>query len=92
MIMNKKDGQVTAYYLDDVANSDIGGRAFIESDALVIASDADDRTLAHELGHLLVGAWHSVNNDNIMQKSTLASLVDCLTDQQIEMMRNSDLL
>ena len=91
MVVNQEQGSVTVFYLDDVDNSSIYGRAFIESDSVVMTSDENTRSFAHEIGHLLVGAWHSSSDDNIMAPSTTADGTDCITDQQIEMMRNSHL-
>lgn len=92
MAHNEASGEVTAYYLKGVENTaNLGGRAFLQDDALIIMPGQMKRTLAHEVGHILGGAGHPSNNDNIMAQNPDATGVDCLSDGQIEAVRESSL-
>jgi hypothetical protein len=85
-------GEVTAYYLKGVENTpNLGGRAFLQDDAVILMPGAGTRTLAHEMGHILMGAGHPPNKDNIMIQNPEATGVDCLSDDQIEAARNNSL-
>jgi hypothetical protein len=92
MAHNETSGEVTAYYLKGVENTpNLGGRAFLQDDAVILMPAQMTRTLAHELGHILGGAGHPPNNDNIMADNPSSTGVDCLSDKQIEAARNSSL-
>jgi hypothetical protein len=88
---NTAGGEVTAYYIQEMLNVDLWGLAYTDSDKLLLEPQVSDRVLAHELGHLLIGRGHPSNNDNIMAKSSVASGVDCLSDDQITDARNDSL-
>jgi hypothetical protein len=92
MAHNESAGEVTAYYVKGVENTaGLGGRAFLQDDGLIVLPAAGTRTLAHEIGHLLIGVGHPSTNDNIMAQSSVATGVDCLSDEQISTARNSSL-
>jgi hypothetical protein len=88
---NETAGEITAYYIKGVENRVLGGRAYTDQDALTVLTVAGQRTLPHEIGHLLMGEFHPNNNDNIMAQSSVATGVDCLSDEEIELARNNSL-
>ena len=87
---NSGGGEATAYYVKAMGDGKNWGLAYVDSDKFVVDHGADDRTLAHELGHLF-GMSHPTNNDNIMAQSTSATGVDCLSDVQIDEARSDSL-
>jgi len=89
---NDTAGEITVYYIKGVENrTDLAGRAYLDREAVIDLADAPQRTLPHEMGHLLIGAIHPNNNDNIMAQSSVASGVDCLSDEEIRLARANSL-
>jgi hypothetical protein len=92
MAHNSASGEVTAYYLLGVENTaGLLGRGFLQDDAVIMLPSAPKRTLPHEMGHILIGGGHPSNNDNLMAQTSVASGVDCLSDEQIDAARKSSL-
>jgi hypothetical protein len=89
---NNAPGEATAYFIEDFENVKANAITYPEKSGIVIAKRAEQRTLAHEIGHLLIGAGgHNSVNDNIMAWSGVATGVDCLGDEQIDTARKSSL-
>lgn len=92
MARNDAATEVTAYYIKGVENTaNLAGRRFIDDHSVIVLANAPTRTLAHEVGHILVGSGHPSNNDNIMAQSSSATGVDCLSDAQITTARSSNM-
>jgi hypothetical protein len=88
---NSASGEITAYYIKELDNVSLWGLAYVDSNALMLEPTVSDRVLAHEMGHILMGLGHPSNSDNIMERSSAATGVDCLSDDQIEAARNHPL-
>jgi hypothetical protein len=91
MGQNTADGELKAYYIQDLMNVSLWGLAYVDSNAVVMESGVVDRVLAHEAGHVLMGLGHPDNNDNIMAQTSRATRVDCLSDDQITAARGHSL-
>jgi len=92
MSHNKTAGQITAYYVKGVENTpNLNGRGFLQDNSVIVLPAAPQRTFPHEVGHILIGAGHPADNDNIMAQTSVATGVDCLSDDQIQAARNSGL-
>lgn len=90
---NTASNEISAYYLQDLeTNTNLWALSYVDSGYLIQSNRTTDRVLAHEMGHLLMGLGHPTsNNDNIMAQSSIASGVDCLSDEQIDSARASNL-
>jgi hypothetical protein len=88
---NAAAGQVTAYYVKAISDSQYWGMSYVDDDRFAVTAGAPDRAVAHELGHLLMGLGHPTNNDNVMKTGNDATGVDCLSDDQIQEARGDSL-
>ena len=89
---NSASNEVSLYYIKKMENiSDAWALTYLDSDAIVEETTTTDRVLAHEIGHLIGGGGHPSNLDNFVAKSTSATGVDCISDDQIEAARKNRL-
>jgi hypothetical protein len=91
--LNQTSGAVTAYYVKGLSHGSIGenfrpghGTGLIG----VVSTGAHSRTLAHELGHLLLDEGsHPGDPDNFMAQTSTASGKELMTATQITKVRSS---
>lgn len=93
LALNQSSGAVTAYYVKGLSKGSVGenfrpghGTGLLG----VVSSGAASRTLAHELGHLLLDdGSHPRDADNFLAQTSVATGKELMTPAQITNVRSS---